>query len=118
MEEFSVAKTLLIGFLTIAAAVASAASSYNVSLPQNETIDGKPLKAGTYRIQVKDNMAILRGDNNKATEVPVHKETSPAKLKNTMVRLAQDGSVREIDLGGTTTILRFDAGESSTLGAQ
>jgi hypothetical protein len=107
----------IIGFLTAAGAVASAAS-YDVSLLQNATIGGKPLKPGAYRVQIKENMAILRGENNKATEVPVHKETAPAKLKATTVRLAQDGSVQEIGIGGTTTILRFDAGGSSPLGAQ
>jgi hypothetical protein len=109
---------LIIGFLTIAAAVASAASSYNISLLRNATIDGKPFKAGEYKVQIKDGIAVLRGDNNKPTEVPVHIESAPAKLKNTTVRLDQDGSVQEIGIGGTTTILRFDASAPSTLGAQ
>lgn len=109
---------LVVGFLTIAAAAASASSSYDVTLLQNATVSGKPLKAGDYTIQVKNGMAILRGDYGKPTAVPVHKETAPTKLKATTVRLAQDGSVQEIGIRGTTIILHFDTGESSNLGAQ
>jgi hypothetical protein len=54
-------KNVLLGFATAALAVASAASSYSVTFYEPVTINGTELKAGDYRLELKDNgMAVIK----------------------------------------------------------
>ena len=106
----------LLGFTTIAVIAASAAS-YNVSFADNTSIDGKSIKAGDYKVELKDNMAVLR-HKKEQTEVPAHLETAGSKFANTMVRFGRSGEVQEICIGGTNTKLVFGANGSSSGGVQ
>ena len=52
-------KNLILSFTTVALVVASAAT-YNVTLYQDSKLNGKTLKPGEYRLEVKDNAVILK----------------------------------------------------------
>ena len=110
-------KKVLFGFTTAALAMASAAS-YNVSILQDSSVEGKQLKTGDYKVQLKDNSAILKHDKQ-LIEVPAHAEVAASKFSNTMVRYGKDGEIVEILVGGTTTKIVFGgAGASAAAGIQ
>lgn len=103
-------KKVLLTFATLALAVASAGSSYKVTLFQPSLVGGQELKPGDYKIEVKDNKAIItRG--KQSVEANVKVETASDKFSSNSVRyLNGDGKyrVQEIRLGGTNTKLVFD----------
>jgi len=98
-------KKVLLGFVTLALAVASAASSYKVTLFQPSVINGSSLKPGEYRIEIQQDKAIIK-QGKKTTEAPVKVETADQKFSTTVVRYNGD-NVQEIRLGGTNTRLVF-----------
>ena len=105
---------LFLGFSTVAVVVASAAS-YNVTLYQNSNVAGKALKPGDYKLQLKDNTAVLK-HNKQLIEVPAHTESAGSKFNSTMVRYGKDGEIQEILVGGTTTKIVF-GGAAAAAGA-
>jgi hypothetical protein len=102
-------KKILFGFTTLALAIASAAS-YRVTLFQPSMIAGTELKPGDYKIEVKDNKAVVKGRKN-VVEADVKMETSNEKFNSTSVRYTNtDGKmkVQEIRLGGTNSKIVFN----------
>ena len=104
-------KKALFTFATLAIAVASAASTYRVTVFEPSVINGTELKPGEYKIEVKDNMAVItRG--KQTIEAPVKIESAPSKFSSTSVRYTNGNgkqSVDEIRLGGTNTKLVFNS---------
>jgi len=109
-QENFVMRKLFIGFATFALAIGMAASTYRVNLLQPSVIAGQELKPGEYKIELRDNKAIV--SSGKATvESDVKVETNDTKFSTTSVRYTNgDGKykVQEIRLGGTTTRLVFN----------
>jgi len=105
-------KNVLLGFASVALAVASAAS-YNVTFYQPVTINGSQLKAGDYKLELKDNsMAVLK-QGKSVTEVPVKVENDSQKFSRNAVRM--DGEkLQEIRLGGTSTRVVFEKSGNAT----
>lgn len=105
-------KNVLLGFASVALAVASAAS-YNVTFYQPVTINGAQLKAGDYKLELKDNsMAVLK-QGKSVTEVPVKVENDSQKFARNAVRM--DGEkLQEIRLGGTSTRVVFEKSGNAT----
>jgi hypothetical protein len=105
-------RKLFIGFASFALAIGMAASSsYRVNLLQPSIINGQELKPGEYKIEVKDNKAVVNKGNKTVAESDVKVETSDTKFASTSVRYTSaDGKykVQEIRLGGTTTKLVFN----------
>jgi hypothetical protein len=99
-------KKLMIGFTTFALAIASAASSYRVTLFQPSKLGGTELKAGEYKIELKDNKAVVK-DGKKVIEADVKVETADQKFSSTTVRYTEGGKISEIRVGGTNTRLVF-----------
>ena len=105
-------KNVLLGFASIALAVASAASSYKVTFYQPVTIHGKQFEPGDYKLELKgDNMAILKQGKTE-TETPVKVETAAHKFSRSSV-LINGNQVQEIRLGGTETRVVFDSGNAT-----
>ena len=78
-------KKALFTFATVAIAVVSAASSYRVTVHELSIVNGTELKPGEYKIEVKENTAIItRG--KQTIEAPVRIETAPSKFGATTVR--------------------------------
>lgn len=93
-------------FGTIALVSAFAASSYHVSLSGESTVGGKSLTPGDYRIELKDNSAVLKQGKN-VTEVPAKVETADKKYSTNLIRYNNKHEVTEICLGGTAKKVVF-----------
>jgi hypothetical protein len=105
-------KNILLGFASFALAVASAAGSYNVTFYQPVTINGSELKAGDYKLELKDKTAVLK-QGRAVTEVPVTIQNEGQKFQRTAVRL-NGGQVEEIRIGGTSTRVVFEKTSNAT----
>jgi hypothetical protein len=103
---------LLLGFATVALAVASAATSYRVTFFQPVVVNGAQLKAGDYRVEIQDNKAIIK-QGKMVTEAPVKVENNSQKFSQDTVRL-NGNELQEIRIGGTTMRLVFDKNNVST----
>jgi hypothetical protein len=99
---------LLFGTLTLA--VASAASTYHLTLDEPSSVGGTVLKPGDYKLQVDGQQATIK--NGKDTvQAAVKVETAEQKFATTSVVYANaDGKYRiaEIRLGGTNTKILFN----------
>lgn len=105
-------KNILFGFASIALAVASAASSYNVTFYQPVMINGAELKPGDYKVELKDKTAIIK-QGRTVTEAPVTVENDNHKYQQTAVRL-NGMQVEEIRIGGTNTRIVFEKASNAT----
>ena len=102
-------KTLLLSFATLGLTVASAATSYKVTLFQPSIVAGKELQPGSYKVEVKDSTAII-SKGKQSVEAPVKSEAGETKFASTTVRYKNgDGKYRveEIRFGGTNTKIVF-----------
>jgi hypothetical protein len=107
-------KKLMLTFATIALATASAAS-YRVTVYQPSVVGGTELKPGDYKIELKDNKAVIK-TGKETVEAPVKVETGDQKFNSTAVRYQNDGGkmkVNEIRIGGTNTKLVFESGAAT-----
>jgi len=102
---------LAFGLTTFALAIASAASTHNVTFTAPVWVNGTQLKAGSYTVEVAADKAIFKMGKS-VVESPVTTEKSDKKFGVTS-SVVNDSRVKEIDLGGTTTKLIF-AGEAGT----
>jgi hypothetical protein len=94
------------------------AATYTFKIFDAVTIDGKELKPGTYKVEVKDSTAVIRTGKD-STEVKVRTESSERKYDSTTVRYSKDGSknkLEEIHIGGSKTKLVFDAPKTANGG--
>ena len=102
-------KKISFSLASLALAVASAGSSHRLTLFQDAVVNGTELKAGEYKIEIKDNKAVITG--RKKLEADVKTQTSDSKFSSTSVKFRNgDGKyhVSEIRLGGTNTTLVFE----------
>ena len=108
-------KNVLLGFGSIALAVASAAASYNVTFYEPVTVDGAQVKPGSYKVELEGDKALIResGEKKVVTEAPVRVEKEERKFASTSVRM-QGTQVDEIRLGGTNTKLVFEKSSNAT----
>ncbi len=100
---------MLFGFCVGALSIVSAAN-YKVTLSQPSVLNGTELRAGEYRVELRDNKATVKGDKN-VIEADVKIENSPTKFNTTSVRYEKaDGKMRiqEMRLGGTNLRVIFD----------
>src|SRR5439155_10432836 len=100
----------ILAFGTLALAIASAASSYRVTLFQPSYFGGKELKPGDYKIEVAGDKAVIKSGKD-LLEAPVKVETSNEKFPSTAIRYANDSGksrIEEIRFGGTNTKLIFN----------
>jgi len=105
-------KNILFGFASLALAIASAASSYNVTFYQPVMISGSELKPGDYKLELKDKTALIK-QGKTVTEAPVTVATDSQKYSRTSVRL-NGMQVEEIRIGGTNTRIVFDKASNAT----
>ena len=109
-------KTFCIGFVTIALAAASAATSYKITLLQPSVINGTELKPGDYKVEIENDKAVLSAGKVTA-EAPVKVENAESKYRTTAVRYGENSRVQEIHVGGTKTKLVFDETQSQSKAA-
>lgn len=86
------------------------AKTYSLTLHQPSTIAGKELKAGSYKLELKEQTVVIRR-GQEASEAPVKIEKESANAASTTVRYesaAGKNQIREIRLGGTNMKLVFN----------
>jgi len=104
-----VTKRLLVAFVFVALAVASA-KTYSVTLLQSSMVAGTELKAGAYRLNLEQDKVVLT-NGKQSVESTVKVEQGDSKFVSTTVRYENEAGkyrVLEIRLGGTKTKLVFD----------
>ncbi len=102
---------LVLGFASVALAIASA-STHSLTLFDPVTVNGTMLQPGDYKIELKDNKAVITQGKVMA-EANVKVENSDKKFNTNTVRVVQ-GHIDEIRLGGTHTRVVFDKVGTST----
>jgi hypothetical protein len=107
-----VVNKLLFGFASVALAVASAASGYNVTFYQPVVINGAQLSPGAYRVEIQGSMAVIKKGKT-VTEAPVKVQNDDQKFRTNTVRMDGD-RVSEIRIGGTHTRLVFEKSGDAT----
>jgi len=105
-------KNILFGFSFLALAVASAASSYNVTFYEPVMINGSELKPGDYKLELKDKTAVIK-QGKTTTEAPVTVQNDSQKYQRTAVRM-NGMQVEAIRIGGTSTRIVFDKTSNAT----
>lgn len=105
-------KNILLGFASIALAVASAATSYNVTFYEPVMVNGSELKPGDYKVELKDKSAIIK-QGKTVTEAPVTVQNDGQKFQKTAVRM-NGMQIEEIRIGGTNTRIVFDKTSNAT----
>src|ERR1700733_15662959 len=80
-------KNILLGFASLALAVASAATSYHVTFYEPVMINGSELKAGDYKVELKDDKTAVIKQGKTVTEAPVKVENDSQKYQRTAVRM-------------------------------
>jgi hypothetical protein len=99
-------KKLAVLFAIVSLGVA-AAETYKVTLFQPTVVQGKELKPGQYKLDLKNNTLVIANGKD-SVETTVKVETNAQKFSSTSVRYATaEGkySIQEIRLGGTKTRL-------------
>lgn len=96
---------LTLGLATLALAVASAASHYNLKLDTAQWAGDEELKPGDYKVELVGDKAVFTTGKT-VVEVPATTQKSEKKFSATTYQ-ASGSRIVEIDLGGTTTKLVF-----------
>jgi hypothetical protein len=96
---------LTLGIATLALAVASAASHYNLKLDAVQWAGSKELKPGDYKVELTGDKAVFTTGKT-VIEVPAVIQKSGKKFSATTYQ-ASGSKIVEIDLGGTNTKLVF-----------
>ena len=98
-------------FAILAVVVATAGTTYRITLLQPSVVKGTLLKAGDYKLNLGDSKVTITPSNGKnPVEVPVKVETVDKKFADTVIGYAAENGktvVTEIRLGGTKTKLVF-----------
>jgi hypothetical protein len=108
---------LLLTLSSTALLTLSAASlSYKISLLDDSVVSGKQVKAGDYKLELKDSNTAVLMHGKKSIEVPARAETSPTKFANTEIEYSNNRDVREVRIGGTNTTIVFGGTNATTNG--
>jgi hypothetical protein len=84
----------------------ASAKSYYFTLTAPAKAGVTVLKPGDYEVNVKGTQAVFTNNGGKSITVPVKVEQSDKKFDSTSVDTNNE-TIREIDLGGSTTKLTF-----------
>ncbi len=91
------------GVMTLSAAT----GTYKVSVLENSLVDGKQVKAGDYKLEMKDTNTIVLKQGRQAIELPGRTETATAKYSSTELQYTNNNDLQEIHIGGTNTKIVF-----------
>lgn len=103
--------------MTVGVMVATAASnSYRVQVFQDSVVEGKSLKAGEYRIEMQNDMAVIK-QGKQTIEVPAHVESVTNKFHATELVYEKD-KIQEVRMGGSRVKIVFGSANTTAGGAQ
>lgn len=106
-------KKLIFAFVTVALAVASAATKYNVTLFQPSVVNGTQLKPGEYKVEVTGDKAVFT-QGKQTFEAPVKLEETGDKANSNTIRYTEGNKIQEIRIGGSRTKLVFGSASTET----
>jgi len=107
---------LFLGLATLALGVATAASTYKVTIPSDTWAGDTQLKAGDYKVTVDNNQATFKM-GKQTISVPASVENGSSKFSDTTLE-STGTKLQSIDIGGTTTKIVFKAGKAAATPAQ
>lgn len=107
---------LSLAFVTLALGIASAASSYKITIPTDLWAGDTQLKAGEYKVTVEGKQATFMKDKQ-TIQVPATVEQAATKAPDTMLE-SSGAKLEAIEIGGTTTKVVIAPGKNSTAEAQ
>lgn len=111
-------KKATFGFFTAALLVASAATgTFRVSILQDSVVDGKTLKAGDYKLEMQNNVAVLKHGKD-TIQLPAREEQSNSKFSTTEIQYTNNNDLQEIRLGGTNTKIVFTQPDAAVGGTE
>jgi hypothetical protein len=102
------------GLMTLSAA----GTTYKVSLLDDSVVAGQQVKAGDYKVEMKDNNTAVFIHGKKSIEVPAKEETSPKKFSTTEIEYFNNNQLQEIRVGGTNTKLVFGGNNATGNGME
>jgi len=111
-------KKVLAAMFVIGIGVASAASSYHVTLYKATTVNGTQLKAGDVKVELQGDKVILK-QGKTSVESNVTVQNGSLKFDASTVGYNGDtpNQLQEIRLGGTSTKILFDSGSKTAAAA-
>lgn len=107
---------LSLGLATLALGVASAASSYKVTIPADTWAGDTQLKAGDYKVVVEGNQATFV-HGKQSIQVPATMEKNTNKAPETTLETSGT-KLQAIDIGGSTMKIVIKAGKTGTAATQ
>ncbi|HEY1760005.1 MAG TPA: hypothetical protein VGG72_31830 [Bryobacteraceae bacterium] len=107
---------LSLGLATLALGIASAASSYKISIPADTWAGDTQIKAGDYKVTVTGNQATFTM-GKQTVQVPASIENNTSKFSDTMLE-ATGNKLQAIDLGGTSTKIVFKSAKAGAVATQ
>jgi hypothetical protein len=96
---------LSLGLVTLALGIASAATSYKVTIPSDTWAGDTQLKAGIYKVEVEGNQATFRL-GKQTIQVPASVENNPNRFPNTTLEMSGT-KLQAIDIGDSTMKIVF-----------
>ena len=107
---------LAFGVVALALGVASAASSYKVKVDNTVFIGSTELKPGEYKVEMQGGKAMFKSGKT-VIEVPATMGKSERSYPWTSL-VTKGSQLQEIDFGGTTENMLFNANGISATGAK
>lgn len=107
---------LTLGVATLALGVASAASSYKVTIPSDTWAGDTQIKAGNYKVTVDGNQATFTM-GKQTLQVAAGVEKAANKFSDTMLETTGT-KLSAIDVGGTDTKIVFKSAKAAGTAAQ
>lgn len=112
-------KKVVLTFAAAGAMTLSAAGvTYRISVLQNSIIDGKQVKAGDYKLEMKDSNTAVLKHGKLAIELPAREETATQKYSTTEMQYSNNNDLKEIHVGGTKTNIVFGGATGTAGGAE
>ena len=110
-------KKILLSSVIAGVTLAGAATKkYRVDIFEDSAVEGKSLKAGEYRIEMQNEVAVIT-QGKQAIEVPAHSESVTDKFSNTEI-VYENHKIKEIHLGGSRVKIVFGSADATAGGAQ
>ena len=109
-------RKLAFGVSTVALGLASAAAPYKVKIEAPLSIGSTELKAGEYKVEMQGDKAVFKTGKT-VIEVPATTGKSEHKYYRTSV-VTEGSKLQEIDFGGTTESILFNANGISATGTK
>ena len=94
----------------------AATKGYRVQIFQDSVVEGKSLKAGEYRIEMQNDMAVIT-KGKQTIEVPDHSESVTNKFPLTEL-LYDNDKIQEIHVGGSRVKIVFGSAHTTAGGGQ